>query len=252
MMNHNRIGPFVLVGTGYLAAAGGCLALPPAAPGVSLRESVRAPGEACYVSPLKDHVHIFAVNGTDPFCVAGFDVLCDQLRGCGYRDTRFGRLCTGHRFAAEIRGLRAADPEARVVLIGYSTGCNSVRSIANDLNRDGVKVDLLVYLAGDYIRDVPSTRPDNVCRIVSLRANGMIVLGGDRFFNCDAITGACNLRISCHHLRLPIHEQTLPLLLRELEAITPVGVCRPPLNLPPSADSPGRPAAAPRPSPPPT
>jgi hypothetical protein len=226
-MSRNRIGTLAVVGAGCLAAAGGCRALPLAAPEASLRESLRAPGEGCQVVPLKGHVHLFAVNGTDPFCVAGLDVLCDRLRGCGYRDTRFGRLCTSHRFGTEIRRLRATDPEARVVLIGYSTGCNYARSIANDLNRDGVKVDLLVYLAGDFIHDGPYSCPPNACRVVSVRANGIAVLGGDLFFNRDALLGACNFRVPCHHLRLPVHDQTLPLLLRELEAITPVAVCEP-------------------------
>src|SRR5258707_407926 len=139
-MAQNRFGAVALLAAGHLTAAGGCCPLPPAASGVSLPPPPAAPWTADPVAVPKEHVHIFAVNGSDPLCIAGFDGLCDRLREHGYVHTRFGRLCTSHRFAPEIRRLRAVDPCARVVVIGYSTGCNYARSIVNGLNRDGVGV----------------------------------------------------------------------------------------------------------------
>jgi hypothetical protein len=159
------------------------------------------------------------VNGVDPLCVANFNGLCGYLRRQGYSNTRFGRLCNSHAFADEIRHIRKEDPEARIVLIGFSYGCNRVRAIANALTEEGTGVDLMVYLAGDLISDEARSCPPNVCRLLNVRAKGMLVLGGDLLFNRDDIMGARNVRLDCPHFSAPSQVETLSLIMEELAAL---------------------------------
>jgi hypothetical protein len=104
-----------------------------------------------------------------------------------------------------------------VVLIGFSLGANWVKWIANDLARDGTRVDLLIYLVGDTIWNTPYSRPPNVRRIVNVRGEGLVLLGGI----CDGadLDGARNERIYCRHILAPSRRETLELVMEELLAL---------------------------------
>ena len=164
----------------------------------------------------KDHVYIFAVNGLNPLCLGNFNGLCDYLRKQGFRNTYFGQLYSSVGFAAKIRDTRHDDPDARIVLIGFSAGANYVKSTANTLTRDGVRIDLLVYLVGDTVWNTPDSRPENVGRIVNIRAKGLILTGGDFGFNGEDIDGARNYQIECRHILAPSRSETLTILMEEL------------------------------------
>lgn len=194
---------------GALTVAVGCQAAAPAVP-------ASVAGGCC----PKGRVHVFAVNGLDPLCVGKFDGLCACLRDAGYENTHFHRLCNSHGIAGRIAAVRRCDPSARIVLVGFSAGCFAVRSIANALGEDGTQVDLLVYLAGDLIRDVPSSRPCNVGRVLCIRANGLVLAGGNVLFNRDDLTGARNARLECGHFQLASQPVTLELILEELAALS--------------------------------
>ncbi len=168
---------------------------------------------------LKEHVYIFAVNGVDPWYAGNFNGLCDQLRGQGYRNTQLARLCGCHGIVGEIRKIHRSDPHARIVLIGYSAGCYSVRAMANTLQGDGIRVDLLVYLAGDFLKNKPRSQPKNVGRVLNIRVHGMPIVGGDLFFNRDDLGGARNVRLPCGHFDAPRQAETLALILEELTAM---------------------------------
>ncbi len=167
----------------------------------------------------KDRVHIFAVNGMDPCCLGNFNGLCHYLREQGFTNTYFGQLLTLNCYAQKIRAVREADPCARIVLIGFSLGCNYVRCLANRLAREGVHVDLLVYLAGDSIHDAPRSFPDNVGRVLNLPAHGLILTGGDLLLKGADIDGARNCRLDTRHILVPSRQQTLELLMEELLAL---------------------------------
>jgi hypothetical protein len=164
----------------------------------------------------KDHVYIFAVNGLNPLCLGNFNGLCRYLRKQGFEKTSFGQLYTSHTFAARIREVRKCDPDARIVLIGFSMGANYVKWIANALAHDCVKVDLLVYLVGDTVPNTPASHPPNVCRVVNVRGKGLILTGGDFLFNGSDIDGARNCRVECRHILAPSRRETLELLMEEL------------------------------------
>ncbi|MBX7103323.1 MAG: hypothetical protein K1X57_04540 [Gemmataceae bacterium] len=167
----------------------------------------------------KEHIHIFAVNGLNPMCLGNFNGLCEYLKRQGYTNTYFGQLYTCANFADRARQVRQADPEAKIVLIGFSLGANSVRTIANDLAKDGTSVDLLVYMVGDYVYNKPASRPDNVRRILNIRAQGIVLTGGDLMFNGEDIDGARNHRLNVRHILVPSRRETLELLTNELAGV---------------------------------
>jgi len=165
----------------------------------------------------KDHVYIFAVNGVNPMCLGNFNGLCTYLRNQGFRNTYFGQLYTSNGFATKIRDTRHDDPDARIALIGFSAGANYVKATANSLAKDGVWIDLLVYLVGDTVWNTPASRPENVGRILNIRGKGLIFTGGDILgFNGADIDGARNYRIECRHILAPSRSETLTLLMEEL------------------------------------
>jgi hypothetical protein len=167
----------------------------------------------------RDHVYIFGVNGWNPLCLGNFNGLCEYVRKQGFCHTYFGQLFTSHGFAGRIRQIRRCDPDARIVLIGFSGGSNYVKWIANALAQDCTRVDLLVYLAGDLIPNTPSSYPPNVCRVVNIRSKGLILTGGDLFFNGADIDGARNCQLRCRHILAPSRREALEVIMEELLAL---------------------------------
>jgi hypothetical protein len=171
------------------------------------------------VACCKDHVYIFGVNGLNFLCSGNFNGLLCYFRSEGFTNTHFTQLYHTPWVAEQIRTIRRNDPQARMVLIGFSWGANLVRWIANDLDRDGTPVDLLVYLVGDLVRDTPRSKPCNVRRIVNIRGHGLIVLGGNLFFNGEDLDGARNVNLKCRHILAPSRQETVELLMEELLAL---------------------------------
>jgi hypothetical protein len=172
-----------------------------------IEEPERVAMPACYKRGpchcAKEHVYIYAVNGLNPMCLGNFNGLCQYWKKQGFANVRFGQLYTWFTFADEIKAVRASDPQARIALVGYSLGANSVRDLANDLNKEGVPVDLLVYLAGDTIGNTPDSKPANVRRIVNIRAGSALMMGGDLTSKGDDIDGARNVKVECRHIMTP-------------------------------------------------
>jgi len=168
----------------------------------------------------KDHVYIFVINGLDPLCLGNLNGLCDYLKEQGFKNTHFDQLYTWCCLAGRIREVRGDDPDARIVLIGYSLGCNSVRYLSNVLARDGTNVDLLVYLGGDYIGNCRRSYPSNVCRVLNVNSHGLFLTGGDLFFKGADIDGAQNCRLKCRHILVPSRRETLEVLMEELLALS--------------------------------
>jgi len=173
------------------------------------------PPDPCW----NEHVYIFGVNGLNPFCLGNFNGLLGYFRSQGFTNTYFGQLYTSHWFVSEIRKIRQKDPQARIVLIGFSLGANYVQAIANHLNEDSTQIDLLIYLVGDLIGNTAESKPGNVRRVVNIRAKGLILLGGDLFFHGEDIDGARNYMLKCRHILAPSCRETLTLIMEELQAL---------------------------------
>jgi hypothetical protein len=179
-------------------------------------EHIRRPAD-CAKRCHPEHVYVFAVNGINPLCLGNFNGLCCYLREQGFEHTYFAQPYTHFWFPDEIREVRERDPQAKIVLIGFSWGANCIRRLANRLDDDGIPVDLLVYIVGDTIWNTPYSRPPNARRIVNIRGRGLILLGG----LCDGedIDGARNEHIDCRHILAPSRKETVEILMEELLAV---------------------------------
>lgn len=172
----------------------------------------------------KDHVYIFQIHGLDPLDYANLHGLNDHLRSLGFRKTYHGQLYHTSHFGREIRRIHQEDPDARFVLLGFSFGANMVRSLAHAAKAEGISIDLLVYLGGNTLKDIPRDRPENCAKIVNILAKGCIWNGAN-------IEGAENVDLpDAYHFGSPTHPYTLQLMTRELAVVAaavPVAAARP-------------------------
>lgn len=214
-----------------LALLTGCSALAPATP-LSMDH-----GDLAYVHALekpaadidqlaeqvpveiKDHTWLFFINGLDPYYLANFRGQCQHLKLLGYNHAYCGQMTHTELFRTMIHEVRKDDLEARVVVVGYSLGANCARTLANQLKDDGLRIDLLVYLGGDSVKNADASRPANVGRIVNITGHGSMLLGYDLFINGDNIQGASNHRLDARHFLLPTRAETAELLVRNIAAL---------------------------------
>lgn len=185
-----------------------------------IQEPETVPLPSCYQQGpcvcRKEHVYVFGINGLNPLCLGNFNGMMGYFRKQGFENSYFGQLYTSYWFADKIREIRRTDPEARIALIGFSLGANYVQAIANNLAKDGVKIDLVVYLVGDFVGNSAASHPENVARVVNVRAKGLVLVGGDLVFPGGDIDNAANHRINCRHILAPSRRETLELLTKEL------------------------------------
>jgi hypothetical protein len=161
----------------------------------------------------RSHVYVFFVHGMDPLDCANLNGLCEYVRSLGFIKTYYGQMYHTWYFQKEIVRLHEEDPEARFCLVGFSFGANLVRDICHAVEPQGIKVDLLVYLGGNTLHNVPEDRPSNAARIVNILATGCI-------WNGDTLDDAVNLNYpDVYHFGSPTHARTLTLLAEELAQV---------------------------------
>jgi hypothetical protein len=196
----------------------------------SLQPQPSAPGLGSLIHPLKlekltlheqaqsipqekkDRVHFFLINGLDPLYSGNLNGVAAYFRSIGFANTSCHQFPSTWKVRRQIETIRRSDPEARIVLLGYSAGANFVRSLANNVQRDGIHIDCLIYVGGDTIFNSPSSRPQNVGQIVNITGHGMIFLGRDLYFKGDNIDGAVNHRVDARHILLPGQRDTINLI----------------------------------------
>jgi hypothetical protein len=158
----------------------------------------------------RNHVYVFLVDGMDPLDCANLRGLRDYVQSLGFTKTYYGQLFHKSHFISEICRLHREDPDARFALVGFSFGANAVRDICHAIEPEGVSVDLLLYLGGNTLKNVPVDRPTNAGQIVNILACGCI-------WNGDTLDGAINLNYDdVYHFGSPTHVKTLTLLAEEL------------------------------------
>jgi hypothetical protein len=178
----------------------------------------------------RDQVYFFLINGLDPGWWANLNGLAEYAKWCGFRHTYCGQMMEMPEYRAHMREVRQREPGARIVLLGYSLGANCVRHLAQKLRKDGVRIDLLIYLGGDTIFDKSRSRPDNVDHILNINSHGLILLGGDLYFNGRDLQGATNKRLDTRHICLPSQQEAIEIIVRALmEQANAAG--RPPAEL---------------------
>ncbi len=167
----------------------------------------------------KDHTYLFFINGLDPYYIANFRAQCQYMKTIGYSNSFCGKLKHVELFRSKIIDVRKEDPQAHVVVVGYSFGANCARTLANLLKEDNVRIDLLVYLGGDTIMDSPASRPTNVNQVLNITAHGFFMLGGDLLFHGQDIQGASNHRVDAKHFFLPTRAEVTELLIQYIAGL---------------------------------
>ncbi len=210
-----------------VATVGACVSLAgcaSASDAVAQPAAPVVPTAACQ----RDHVYVFLVNGLDPFFFCQFNKMPDYVRSLGYEHVFMGQMVAKEKFLDEIRRTRLTDPNARIVLLGFSTGANTVCAMSHTLADEGCPVDLLVYLGGCWIFNNESSRPENARRIVNIRDSGLVTATGG-LLHGDNLDGAENVKIPgvTFHIMTPINTVTQETLARELAALAATVPMRP-------------------------
>jgi hypothetical protein len=177
----------------------------------------------CVPAWARDHVYVFLVNGVDPGNLCNVRGLYDYVCNLGFSHVYFGQLWDAPHFVHKIRQIRCQDPQAKVFLLGYSAGAEAVCLMAQSLKRDGTPIDVLVYLSGDMLCNCKFARPENACKIVNIRAWGVVFLAGGLINGAD-LTGCENYYLGVvRHACVPRKRRMLELLADEL-AVLAAGV----------------------------
>jgi len=164
------------------------------------------------VSSDPSHVYIYFIHGLDPCDYAnlrGVEQICHDL---GYANTVYVTMHQSEDVVSHVNCTKARDPQARIVIYGYSAGADIARRVTNKLHdRDGIDVDLLFYVSGIILIDTRSARPEYVGKIVHILDGGKIIPG-------MKLSGADNYRFSdVWHFGTPMHPRTLAILEEELK-----------------------------------
>jgi pimeloyl-ACP methyl ester carboxylesterase len=176
---------------------------------------------SCETAPVdgKEHGYTFVVNGFDPLRQGNLSGMTDSLRELGFPQTYLKPFWRYRAAGRQIRAIRQSDPDAKVVLVGFSLGSLLARRLANDLDREGIALDRLVYVGGDYLGNTPQSWPSNVAQVVNIRGHGLIFSGYDLFFNGADIDNALNLRLDVRHIVLPSQAQTVESLASSMASL---------------------------------
>jgi hypothetical protein len=132
----------------------------------------------------------------------------------GFRKPSVGSHYWRWTFQNDIRRIQREDPEARFVLVGFSVGGGVVHSIAQTLEKDGIFIDLVVYIDAHSFLHCLEKRPRNVGKVVNINSSSWL------------LAGRCHPGEECHHvdtffhLAAPRQQKTLDTLCRELVELT--------------------------------
>jgi hypothetical protein len=161
----------------------------------------------------RDHVYVFLVHGMDPLDYANLRGMRDYLHQLGFNKVYYGQLYHTPYFKKELVRIHEEEPEAHFVLIGFSFGANMVRNMAVEARDHGIPIDLLMYMGGNTLENVPDDRPENALRIVNILACGCI-------WNGATLDGAENINLDdVWHFGSPSHARTIETLTRQMAAV---------------------------------
>jgi hypothetical protein len=175
----------------------------------------------CEAAPAdgKEHVYTFIVNGLDPMQLANLNGMSGYLRRLGFSQTHYEPMLGYRATRQQLLAIRKSDPDAKIVLVGYSLGSGVVKRLANDLEKENIAVDRLVYLGGDFIGNTEASRPKNVAKVINIRGHGSLFSGYDLFWNGTEIDNAQNVKLDRRHFLLPSSGQTMETLASELASL---------------------------------
>jgi hypothetical protein len=158
--------------TAGLAGSSGCLTM-----GCKPTELPSDCLEACQGVPpaCRGKVYVFLIDGFDPF---GFCHVADVrkcLLSAGFTKVYNGHCYHTRWFADEMRTLHTDEPDARFVVVGFASGVEAAKCLA-DAVADGVTIDLFATIDAPCWSKVPLQQPENVQSVLSLQDESL--LGG--------------------------------------------------------------------------
>jgi hypothetical protein len=205
---------FALIGLALLSCQAGCLAYLNPVP--ALNSADRNSCQAFHETD-RDRVHVFFINGLDPLDKGNLVGLSERVRELGFQHVTFGQMYSVPGIRREIVQIHRQDPQAKFVLVGFSFGANLVRVLTDEVQAEGIPIDLLVYLGGDTLTNSPEDRPTNARHIVNITAEGCVWLFAGLIWNGEDIDGAENLRLQgVDHFHIPTNERVLEMLRVDL------------------------------------
>jgi len=199
-------------------------------------------GQGIVASPLRalcdavppacrEHIHVFFINGCDPFGYGDLSGLYECVKGLGFTQSQYGQMYNTHTIGQQIRHIKTTEPNACVAVVGYSLGARCAWSMTEGLKKEGITIDLLIYIAPAAMGSGPSTRPDNAVRIVC-------ITGWPASWCTDRLDDrAENHHLGTGHFCVPTHSEAVQAVVNALAEL---------------AGGPAKPATAAAPAPPPT
>jgi hypothetical protein len=158
----------------------------------------------------REHIHVFFINGCDPFGYGDLSGLCDCVKGLGFKQAKYGQMYNSSAFGQDIRQIKMTDPNAYVAVVGYSLGARCAWNLTQGLQKEGLTIDLLVYIAPAAMGSGPSTRPDNALRIVN-------ITGWSASWSTDRMDDrAENHHLGTGHFSVPTHSETVQAVVNAL------------------------------------
>lgn len=94
----------------------------------------------------RGQVYVFMMHGLTPTTHCGLNSLRLKLAENGFAKIGMGELCHANWVKTEIDTIRACEPEARFVLVGYDLGGGAAVSVARELQAKGIAVEAVVLL----------------------------------------------------------------------------------------------------------
>jgi hypothetical protein len=161
----------------------------------------------------REHVHIFLINGMDPLYLGNLVGVRDYLQQLGFSKTYYGELFHWWWFKNQLRSVSRNDPQARIVVIGFSLGGSMADSLARSLEREGLWIDMLVYVDAKSFTHNFHHLPRNVGRVVN-------VTSLSELWDGSSLDGAQNVHEgNVWHFGSPTHPKTLEALAVNMAAI---------------------------------
>lgn len=204
-----------------LISGGGCLRFvnPVAPPEPACRAEAQAVPAAS-----RDHVHVLLLNGLDPLELGNMAGVADYVRRLGFSHTEYAQFFEIESYREEFRRVHAQDPDARLVIVGFSLGGFTGEWLSEQLAHDHVPVALLVLVDGKGLSPYPHEGPGKAAppEIVNVIAPSV-------FETTPKLDGAKNVPLAgVWHFGAPAHHVTLTTLAHELTAVAAAPV--PPAN----------------------
>lgn len=112
----------------------------------SYEQSLKRGAECDLPTPCRSQVYVFLIHGLTPTTGCGLETLRTKLSENGYAQVGVAELGAGFCVEHEIKKIRACEPDARFVLVGYDLGGASAVSIARHLTSKSVPVEAVVLL----------------------------------------------------------------------------------------------------------